>query len=215
MYASAGRARDAASLGIGAPACQLPRRAIAPSGLYGRASAGRRPLEWGRTTRSSEGGDRALYEPYNASMPLTVADLLRTPGLDVRPLAGTAATANRIRWVHVSELEDPTPWLKGGELLLTTGMGVGKTPARVARFYSEVCSGLREDPTIHLQKTFEADHDEMVMVRDIPLYSLCEHHLVPFVGKAHVDYIPNGKGKITGLSKLARLVDSYARRPQV
>ena len=68
---------------------------------------------------------------------------------------------------------------------------------------------------MHLQKTFEADHDEMVMVRDIPLYSLCEHHLVPFIGKAHVAYIPNGEGKITGLSKLARLVDSYARRPQV
>ena len=93
--------------------------------------------------------------------------------------------------------------------------GLLDTPARVARFYSEVCSGLREDPTVHLQKTFEADHDEMVMVRDIPLYSLCEHHLVPFVGKAHVAYIPNGEGKITGLSKLARLVDSYARRPQV
>jgi GTP cyclohydrolase I len=93
--------------------------------------------------------------------------------------------------------------------------GLVDTPARVARFYAEVCSGLREDPTIHLQKTFDADHDEMVMVRDIPLYSLCEHHLVPFVGKAHVAYIPNGSGKITGLSKLARLVDSYARRPQV
>jgi GTP cyclohydrolase I len=93
--------------------------------------------------------------------------------------------------------------------------GLLDTPARVARFYAEVCSGLREDPTIHLQKTFEADHDEMVMVRDIPLYSLCEHHLVPFMGKAHVAYIPNGEGKITGLSKLARLVDSYARRPQV
>jgi GTP cyclohydrolase I len=93
--------------------------------------------------------------------------------------------------------------------------GLLDTPARVARFYAEVCSGLREDPTFHLQKTFEADHDEMVMVRDIPLYSLCEHHLVPFIGKAHVAYIPNGNGKITGLSKIARLVDSYARRPQV
>jgi GTP cyclohydrolase IA len=93
--------------------------------------------------------------------------------------------------------------------------GLLDTPARVARFYNEVCSGLREDPTLHLQKTFEADHDEMVMVRDIPLYSLCEHHLAPFIGKAHVAYIPNGDGKITGLSKIARLVDSYARRPQV
>ena len=93
--------------------------------------------------------------------------------------------------------------------------GLADTPARVARFYAEVCGGLREDPTAHLQKVFEADHDEMVMVRDIPLYSLCEHHLVPFIGKAHVAYIPNGQGRITGLSKIARLVDAYARRPQV
>jgi len=93
--------------------------------------------------------------------------------------------------------------------------GLLETPARVARFYSEVTAGLREDPTAHLSKVFEADHDEMVMVRDIPLYSMCEHHLVPFFGKAHVAYIPNGQGKITGLSKIARLVDSYARRPQV
>ena len=82
----------------------------------------------------------------------------------------------------------------------------------VARMYAEICSGLHEYPD-HLKVTFEADHDEMVMVRDIPLYSLCEHHLVPFVGKAHVAYIPNGEGRITGLSKLARLVDAYAPAP--
>jgi GTP cyclohydrolase IA len=70
-------------------------------------------------------------------------------------------------------------------------------------------------PEHHLRVTFEADHDEMVMVRDIALYSICEHHLVPFIGKAHVAYIPNDDGRVTGLSKLARLVDAYAKRPQV
>ena len=93
--------------------------------------------------------------------------------------------------------------------------GLLKTPARVARMYAEICSGLHEDPAVHLHTTFEADHDEMVMVRDIPLYSICEHHLAPFIGSAHVAYIPNDDGRITGLSKLARLVDAYARRPQV
>ena len=93
--------------------------------------------------------------------------------------------------------------------------GLGETPARVARMYAEVCSGIAEDPTLHLVRTFDVDHDEMVMVRDIPLYSLCEHHLLPFVGRAHVAYIPRRGGMITGLSKLARLVDGYARRLQV
>ena len=93
--------------------------------------------------------------------------------------------------------------------------GLLDTPERVARMYEEICSGLREDPSVHVTKVFEADHDEMVMVRDIPLYSLCEHHLVPFIGKAHVAYIPSENGRITGLSKIARLVDGYARRPQV
>jgi GTP cyclohydrolase IA len=93
--------------------------------------------------------------------------------------------------------------------------GLLDTPARVARMYGEICAGLHEPADQHLQVTFEADHDEMVMVRDIALYSLCEHHLIPFIGKAHVAYIPNEDGRITGLSKLARLVDSYAKRPQV
>jgi GTP cyclohydrolase I len=81
--------------------------------------------------------------------------------------------------------------------------------------YAETCSGLHEDPARHLKVTFDAGHDEMIMVRDIALYSLCEHHLVPFFGKAHVGYIPNVDGRVTGLSKLARLVDGYSRRPQV
>jgi GTP cyclohydrolase I len=93
--------------------------------------------------------------------------------------------------------------------------GLAETPERVARMYAEVCAGLHEDADTHLQVTFEAEHDEMVMVRDIPLFSTCEHHLVPFIGKAHVAYIPGDDGRITGLSKLARLVDAYARRLQV
>jgi len=93
--------------------------------------------------------------------------------------------------------------------------GLLDTPMRVARMYAEVFAGLREDPDSHLQVMFEANHDEMVMVRDIPLVSMCEHHLVPFMGKAHVAYIPGEDGRVTGLSKLARLVDAYAKRPQV
>lgn len=93
--------------------------------------------------------------------------------------------------------------------------GLLRTPARVAEMYAEVLSGLHEDPAAHLSVTFEANHDEMVMVKDIPIYSLCEHHLVPFHGHAHVAYIPGKDGRITGLSKLARLCDGFARRPQV
>jgi len=93
--------------------------------------------------------------------------------------------------------------------------GLVRTPRRVAEMYAEICSGLQEDPARHLVTTFEANHDEMVMVRDIPLYSICEHHLVAFHGRAHVAYIPGDDGRITGLSKLARLVDGFAKRPQV
>ena len=93
--------------------------------------------------------------------------------------------------------------------------GLLRTPARVAKMYAEVFAGLREDPEHHLEVQFEAGHDEMVMVKDIPFYSMCEHHLLPFVGQAHVAYVPGEHWKITGLSKLARLVEAYARRPQV
>ena len=93
--------------------------------------------------------------------------------------------------------------------------GLLDTPGRVARMYAETCGGLHDDPSRHLSVTFEANHDEMIMVRDIPLYSLCEHHLVPFFGRAHVAYIPNVDGRVTGLSKLARLVDGFSHRPQV
>ena len=93
--------------------------------------------------------------------------------------------------------------------------GLLRTPHRVAEMYAEICSGLHEDPSQHLIVTFEANHDEMVLVRDIALYSMCEHHLAPFHGRAHVAYIPGDDGRITGLSKLARLVDGFAKRPQV
>ena len=93
--------------------------------------------------------------------------------------------------------------------------GLQRTPRRVAEMYAELFGGLHEDPSKHLVVTFEAEHDEMVLVRDIPLFSQCEHHLATFHGRAHVAYIPGADGRITGLSKLARLVDGYARRPQV
>lgn len=93
--------------------------------------------------------------------------------------------------------------------------GLRDTPARVARYFAEVSGGLLEEPADHLNKTFEVDHDEVIVVRDITFYSICEHHLVPFFGKAHVGYLPKKGGRITGLSKLARLVDGYAKRPQV
>ena len=93
--------------------------------------------------------------------------------------------------------------------------GLLETPRRVADMYVELFEGTEVDPGEHLRVTFEAGHDEMVMVRDIPFTSLCEHHLVPFVGLAHVAYLPGPEGRITGLSKLARLVEGYARRLQV
>ena len=93
--------------------------------------------------------------------------------------------------------------------------GLIDTPARVARSYAEQFAGMRQRPEEVLTTVFDAEHDEMVLVRDIEVYSTCEHHLVPFFGFAHIGYIPNEKGQITGLSKLARLVDLYARRPQV
>ncbi len=93
--------------------------------------------------------------------------------------------------------------------------GLVKTPHRVAKMYEELFAGFVENPADHLEVTFEAHHDEMVMVRDIPFASLCEHHMVPFIGRAHVAYIPGEDGRITGLSKLARLVDGYAKRLQV
>ena len=106
------------------------------------------------------------------------------------------------------------------ELLIAVGEdpdreGLQDTPARVARAYEEVFAGLHVDPTEVLNKTFSEDHQELVLVKDIPIYSTCEHHLVPFFGHAHIGYIPGKNGQVTGLSKLARLVDLFAKRPQV
>ncbi|KUJ46692.1 MULTISPECIES: GTP cyclohydrolase I FolE [Micromonospora] len=106
------------------------------------------------------------------------------------------------------------------EILIAVGEnpdrdGLQQTPARVARAYAELFAGLRVDPATVLTTTFEANHEELVLVRDIDVMSLCEHHLLPFRGSAHIGYIPGPDGRITGLSKLARLVEVYARRPQV
>jgi GTP cyclohydrolase I len=106
------------------------------------------------------------------------------------------------------------------ELLIAVGEdpdreGLLETPQRVARAYEEMFAGLYQDPDEVLAKTFAEDHDELILVRDIPMYSICEHHLAPFHGLAHVGYIPAADGRVTGLSKIARLVDLYAKRPQV
>lgn len=106
------------------------------------------------------------------------------------------------------------------EILLAVGEdpdrdGLVETPARVARAYGEFFAGLHQDPADILGTTFDISHEELVLVKDIEFYSMCEHHLVPFHGKAHIGYIPSEEGTVTGLSKLARLVEVYARRPQV
>ena len=106
------------------------------------------------------------------------------------------------------------------ELLIAVGEdpdreGLLETPARVARAYAEMFAGLHTEPTDVLNKTFSEDHQELVLVRDIPIYSTCERHLVPFFGVAHIGCIPGKSGQVTGLSKLARLVDLFAKRPQV
>jgi GTP cyclohydrolase I len=112
--------------------------------------------------------------------------------------------------------------IERGVRLILEGVGedVGReglldTPHRVAKMYEEIFSGLDKDPTGLFEKSFGENHTEMVLVKDIPFYSICEHHLVPFFGMAHVGYIPGKEGRICGLSKLARLVDLFARRPQV
>jgi len=122
--------------------------------------------------------------------------------------------------IEVPEFDHPRIEKAVREILFAIGEdpdrdGLRDTPARVARAYAEQFVGLRQTAADALTTIFEADHEEMVLVKDIELASVCEHHLVPFHGVAHVGYTPNAKGQITGLSKLARLVDVYARRPQV
>ncbi len=148
----------------------------------------------------------------NPHSPTAVATLKPvTDAEDLRPL---------IDGVHAPEVDQPRIAAAVREILEAIGEdadrdGLHDTPARVARMYAEICAGLHQNPATHLATQFEAGHDEMVMVRDIPLYSLCEHHLIPFLGTANVAYIPNRSGNVTGLSKIARLVDGFAKRPQV
>lgn len=115
----------------------------------------------------------------------------------------TDAIADAVRQILVAVGEDPDR------------DGIRETPERVARMYAEILSGMQMRAEDALSVQFESTYDEIVMVRDIPLYSMCEHHMIPFLGQAHVAYVPNDTGCITGLSKLARLVDVYARRLQV
>ena len=134
-----------------------------------------------------------------SQIPADPADQLLTPARGVDQERAAAA----VRELLIAVGEDPDR------------PGLQDTPARVARAYAETFAGLWHDPAEVLSTTFEEDHDELVLVKDIPMYSTCEHHLVPFHGVAHVAYIPGSDGKVTGLSKLARLVEVYARRPQV
>ena len=121
---------------------------------------------------------------------------------------------------QVGEFDHPRIVAAVREILIGIGEdpdrdGLRSTPERVARAYAEMFQGLRQQPEDVLATVFDLGHDEFVLVKDIEVWSCCEHHLVPFTGVAHVGYIPNQNGKITGLSKLARLVDLYAKRPQV
>jgi GTP cyclohydrolase I len=125
------------------------------------------------------------------------ADGSRTDGVDL------ARVEKAVRELLIAIGEDPER------------SGLVRTPERVAHAYAEMFAGLFVDPDEVLQTTFDENHDELVLVKDIPLYSICEHHLVPWHGKAAVGYIPGADGRITGLSKLARVVDLYAKRPQV
>ena len=120
-----------------------------------------------------------------------------------RPPFDSARAEAAVRELLIAVGEDPTR------------EGLRDTPARVARAYAEIFAGLRQTPESVLSTTFDLGHDELILVKDIEVFSTCEHHLVPFHGVAHVGYIPNPDGMITGLSKLARLVDVYAKRPQV
>jgi GTP cyclohydrolase I len=135
-----------------------------------------------------------------------VSEIPEEPEDEVRPVPGQIDQARAeaaVRELLIAVGEDPDR------------PGLQNTPGRVARAYAETFAGLWQDPAEVLATVFDEDHDELVLVKDIPMYSTCEHHLVPFHGVAHVGYIPGEDGRVTGLSKLARLVDIYARRPQV
>lgn len=133
---------------------------------------------------------------------------------------GTAMSQGDLIMTDTPLFDQPRAEAAVRELLLAVGEdpdrdGLKDTPARVARAFREMFAGLYTDPDNVLDKTFDEGHDELVLVRQIPMYSTCEHHLVAFHGMAHVGYIPGADGRVTGLSKLARVVDLYAKRPQV
>jgi GTP cyclohydrolase I len=127
----------------------------------------------------------------------SISDLPPTPAFDADRIAAA------VREILIGIGDDPDR------------DGLAETPQRVARAYAEMFAGLRQTPEEVLATTFAMEHEELVLVKDIEVWSCCEHHLLPFTGVAHVGYIPNGNGRVTGLSKLARLVDVYAKRPQV
>lgn len=143
---------------------------------------------------------------------------------EYEPILPPEHSRSRVR--HITGVSPTTVFdhdkIRRGVRLILEGIGedpdregLRDTPERVAREYDEIFAGLLVDPRDVLAVVFEEGHDEMVMVRDIPLHSMCEHHLLPFVGRAHVAYVPNTRGQITGLSKLARLVDVVAKRPNL
>src|SRR4029079_15744364 len=135
---------------------------------------------------------------------------------DVGSLSGELTDSNGV--ASESKVDLPRIERAGREILAAVGEdpnreGLRETPARVARMYRELFCGLRDDPSVHRRKFFTEQYDEMVLVRDISFNSMCEHHLLPFTGVAHIGYVPNGK--VVGLSKLARVVESVSHRPQV
>lgn len=144
-----------------------------------------------------------MSQPSRATVPADIEDDVPTPAPNALPhlKVDHARLRAAVREILLAVGENPDR------------EGLLETPDRVARMYAEVFAGLQTDPAVYLQKTFTQKHDEMVLVKDIEFSSCCEHHLLPFFGKAHIAYLPNGQ--IVGLSKLARVVDAVARRPQV
>lgn len=158
--------------------------------------------------------------------PQRVTDVSQDGHQDAEPGLGRAVTRPRDRVAVTTGVEPRASFdhdkVIAGVRLLLDGLGLDlddprivETPERVARMFDEIFAGLLIEPDAVIDKVFNEDHDELVMVRDIPLASICEHHLVPFIGRAHVGYIPNAQGQVTGLSKLARLVDVVAKRPNM
>jgi len=172
-----------------------------------RASRGRpatpAPSSGSATSASSSGSDGSATEPDDLDHLAARLVNGRLGGMPVEDAVDLPRIERAVREILIAIGENPDR------------DGLLRTPARVARAYAELFAGLRVDPEDVLATMFEANHDEMVLVRDIEVMSVCEHHLLPFHGVAHVGYIPGAHGRITGLSKLARLVEVYARRPQV